>query len=524
MSRRVASWQAVCFALPVVLLIVLGARPGDSQVAPVAGTVATVVEPIDIGSRRELFIDDYLVDRFVGGAELRLHRPVQREVIFACDKPWEGNWSGLPTYIQDGDTYRMYYTGGQWRRGRTSICYAESRDGVHWTRPELGLVAFNGSKKNNIILPGKGIIAFVPFKDTNPGCRPDQRFKAMVARTTPTRGLYGYVSSDGVHWKLMQERPVMTTGQFDSQNVAFWDSVRGRYVAYYRQCRGLDDSLSDKGPQLGISDKGWVRDVLTSTSPDFINWTDPKWIRYPGAPREQIYLNQIRPYYRAKHLFVGFPGRFMAGREIEKGLPLLEHPAYKYASISETLFMSSRDGVHFKRWGEAFIRPGPRKERWIYGATFPGYGLMVTRGETTDMPDELSLYVSDGGGWPQRGKADRFRRYTLRIDGFVSANAPLRGGEVVTRPLRFTGSELAMNFATSAAGSVRIEIQDVAGKPIKGFALADCPEIFGDRIERIVEFKTGSDVSSLSDRPVRLRFVLKDADLYSFQFMPKSTP
>ena len=139
---------------------------------------------------------------------------------------------------------------------------------------------------------------------------------------------------------------------------AFWDSVRGRYVAYYRQCRGLDDSLSDKGPQLGISDKGWVRDVLTSTSPDFINWTDPKWIRYPGAPREQIYLNQIRPYYRAKHLFVGFPGRFMAGREIEKGLPLLEHPAYKYASISETLFMSSRDGVHFKRWGEALIRPG----------------------------------------------------------------------------------------------------------------------------------------------------------------------
>ena len=62
MSRRVASWQAVCFALPVVLLIVLGARPGDSQVAPVAGTVATVVEPIDIGSRRELFIDDYLVE------------------------------------------------------------------------------------------------------------------------------------------------------------------------------------------------------------------------------------------------------------------------------------------------------------------------------------------------------------------------------------------------------------------------------------------------------------------------------
>jgi hypothetical protein len=522
MSQRVVSWQAGCIVLPVVLLIVLAARPGDSQLASRAEDSAGGVEPIDIGSRRELFVDDYLVDRFVGEAELRLHRPVQREVVFACDKPWEGNWSGLVTYIQDGDIYRMYYTGGEWRRGRASICYAESRDGVHWTRPELGLVDFKGSKKNNIILPGKGVIAFVPFIDANPDCKADQRFKAMVARTAPSKGLFGYASPDGIHWKAMRDRPLITSGKFDSQNVAFWDSTRRRYVAYFRQCRGLDDSPTDKGPQLGISDTGWVRDVLTSTSKDFVNWSEPKWIEYPGAAREQIYFNQIRPYYRARHLFIGFPGRFMAGREIEKGLPLLEHPSYKYASISETLFMSSRDGVHFKRWGEAFIRPGPRKERWIYGATFAEYGLVVTRGETADTPDELSLYVADGGGWTQSGKADRFRRYTLRIDGFVSANAPMRGGEVVTKPLKFTGSKLAMNFATSAAGSVRIEIQDATGKPIKGFALADCPEIFGDQIEQVVAFKTGSDVSRLAGRPIRLRFVLKDADLYSFQFTRKS--
>ena len=486
--------------------------------AAVVGSSGVAGEPIDIGDRLELMVDDFLIERFDGKAELRLHRPVQREVVFSCDQPWEGNWSGLVTFIQDGATYRMYYTAGQWGRGRAAICYAESKDGVHWTRPKLGLVAYGGSKENNIILPGKGIIAFVPFKDTNPDCKPGEQFKAMVAQTKPERGLYGYASPDGIHWRAMQGQPLITRGQFDSQNVAFWDTGRGRYVAYFRQCRGLDDSFSDKGPQLGIADKGWVRDVLTSTSTDFLNWTEPKWIQYPGSPREQIYLNQIRPYYRARHIFVGFPGRFMAGREIEKNLPLLEHPAYKYASISETLFMTSRDGVSFKRWGEAFIRPGPRKERWIYGATFPTYGLLVTKADVAGVPDELSLYVQDGGGWPQRGKADRFRRYTMRIDGFVSVQAPLRGGGILTKPIVFRGSKLVMNYSTSAAGSVRVEILGGDGKPARGFTLADCPEIYGDHVERVVSWKKGSDVRRLAGQPIRLRFVLKDADLFSIRF------
>ena len=480
----------------------------------------TAAESIDIGARRELLVDDYLIDRFVGKAELRLHRPTQREVVFTCDKPWEGNWSGLVTYIQDGDAYRMYYKEENWSPRRTSICYAESNDGVHWTRPDLGLVEFNGSKKNNIIIPGDGIIAFVPFKDTKSDCKPDKQFKAMVARLKPTRGLYAYASADGIRWSPMRQKPIITKGSFDSQNLAFWDSVRGRYVAYFREMRGPNDEIRPEGPQLGLDDEGPVRDVMTCTSPDYLNWTEPKWLQYPGAPREQIYPNQIRPYFRAPHLFVGFPGRFLAGREIEKGLPSTTHPAYKYASISETLFMTSRDEMYFKRWGEAFIRPGPRKERWIYGATFPHYGLLVTKALAADTPDELSLYVSDGGGWSQRGKASRFRRYTMRIDGFVSVNAPLSGGEVVTKPLTFTGSKLATNFATSAAGSLRVEIQSESGKTIEGFALDDCPEIFGNEIDRVVTFKRGSDVSHLAGKPIRLCFVMKDADLYSIQFRP----
>ena len=479
---------------------------------------AMATKPINIGSRLELMVDDYLIER-MSGAVLRLHRPTQREVVFTCDRPWEGNYSGLVTYIQDGDTCCMYYQAGNWSPRRNSICYAESNDGIHWSRPNLGQVEFDGSKKNNIIsIPGEGINAFVPFKDTNPDCKPDEQFKAVVFRLKPTRALYAYASADGIRWRPMRQEPIITKGQFDSQNVAFWDSARGRYVEFHRQCRGWDNAMSDEGPQLGIDDKGWVRDVLTCTSPDFLDWTKPEWLQYPGSPREQIYLNQIRPYYRAPHIFVGFPARFVAGREIEKGLPVTGHPAYKTANISETLFMTSRDGVHFKRWGEAFVRPGPRKERWIYAATMPNYGLVVTKALAAGTPDELSLYVNDGGSWPQRGKASRFRRYTLRIDGFVSVNAPLSGGEFVTKPLVFHGKELVMNFATSAAGSVRVEIQTRDGKPVDGFSLADCPEIFGDQIEQVVTWKGGSNVGQLAGKPIRLRFVLKDADLYSIRF------
>jgi len=481
-------------------------------------SAAVAAQPIDIGSRLELMVDEYLLDRMSGGATLRLHQPVEREVVFTCDKPWEGNWSGLATYLRDGDTYRMYYKAGSWPQRKTSICYCESGDGIHWTRPELGLVEFGGSRENNIIMPGEGVIAFVPFRDANPDCRQEERLKAVVALLKPVRGLYAYASADGISWRSMRREPIITQGYFDSQNVAFWDAARGRYVAFFREMRGPNDEIHPAGPQLGLDDNGPARDVMTCTSEDFLSWSEPRWLQYPGAPREQIYLNQIQPYHRAPHILVGFPGRFMAGREIEKGLPLTEHPSFKYASISETLFMTSRDGVRFDRWGEAFIRPGPRRERWIYGNTFAHYGLLVTKADAPGAPDELSLYVQDGGGWTSHGKASRFRRYTLRIDGFVSAHAAMSGGEVLTKPFTFEGTQLVLNVATSAAGHVRVEIRDASGEPVEGFTLEDCPEIFGDEVERPVAFTSGRNPGQLAGRPIRLRFELRDADLYSFRF------
>ncbi len=178
--------------------------------------------------------------------------------------------------------------------------------------------------------------------------------------------------------------------------------------------------------------------------------------------------------------------------------------------------MSSRDGLSFKRWGEAFLRPGPQECRqWVYGNQFQNWGIVETKSGLDPGPDELSVYASEGH-WVE--KSDRLRRYTLRIDGFVSLQAPLAGGEFTTKPLVFSGNRLVINYSTSAAGSIRVEVQDAAGKPLDGFRLAECPEIYGDSLQRTVGWKGGTDVSKVAGRPVRLRFVMKDADLYSLRF------
>ena len=480
---------------------------------------ASADEPIQIDSRLELMVDNYLIDK-MAGASLVLHQPLKREVAINHNAPWEGNNCGFHTVFRDGDLYRMYYMVahnpcGENERHKSPLpivaAYAESKDGVHWEKPELGQFEFAGSKKNNIIMwdgYDKTTEAFlVPFKDTNPVCKPDQRYKSLVRVGGGRLWLWTLKSPDGIHWSRLSDKAVITRGEFDSENLAFWDAVRGEYRAYFRGYRN------------------GLRDILTATSRDFVNWSEPAWVEYPGSPPQELYTNQIAPYYRAPHIFLGFPTRYT-----DRGwtpsldvLPELEHrkqrakmsPRYGSA-ITDGLLMSSRDGVTFKRWGEAFIRPGPQElGHWIYGDQYQNWGIVETKSDLPGAPNELSMYAVEGC-W--RGVSDRLRRYTIRIDGFVSLQAALSGGECITKPLMFSGSKLAINYATSAAGSIRVEIQDANGKPLDGFRLEDCPEVFGDSLERTVSWKAGSDLSKLAGRPVRLRMMLKDADLYSFQF------
>jgi len=502
-------------------------------------TAAATAAPIDIGSRRELFVEDTLIDRIAGRAELRLHEPVPREIVLRHDEPWEGAGSGYHSVFQDGPLYRMYYKAWQRTVGPGTpntddnpllCCYAESDDGIHWRKPALGLFAFQGSKANNIVMASGQVGALhvdaghpAVFKDGNPAAPADARYKAFFRSEKPgPRGLLAFKSADGIHFSpLAPDGPVITDGAFDSQNLAFWDSVRGEYRAYWRYFE------RNNAGDLGGATPTGTRAIRTATSKDFLRWQGDTNVHYVDSPEEQLYINQIKPYPRAPHLFIGFPARYLdrGWSEEMRALPELPHREWRAGivprlgtALTDSLFMASRDGVNFKRWNEVFLRPGPeRPGTWTYGQTFIAWEPVVTKSAIEGAPDELSFYVSESY-WSGRG-GSTVRRYTLRLDGFVSLKAPLAGGELVTRPVRFAGSKLALNFATSAVGSVRVELQDESGRPLPGFALDDCAPLFGDTIDRTVRWQGGS-LAGLAGKAVRLRFVVRDAEVYAFQFQP----
>ena len=483
-------------------------------------STAWAAEPINIGSRRELMVDDYLIEQFEDGARLELHHPTAREVVLKYDQPWDGDNGHYHTAFKDGDIYRLYYLTHKlidWdanppRRHPDKTlyaCYAESSDGIHWTQPELGIVEYNGSKKNNIFWTGVEAHDFSPFKDTNPDCKADAKYKA-VGCGGGSLSLAAFKSPDGIHWEKLQDEPIITGHAFDSQNQAFWDPLEKQYRCYFREGRN------------------GLRDIMVSTSKNFVDWTEPQYLEYSGCPPEQLYTNVISRYDRAPQFFVGFPARYVQREWLPShdNLPDLEarkirstvidNNSLRYGTVvTDGLFMSSRDGLNFHRWGEAFIRPGPQRHgNWLYGDGYQCMGLFETPSDRPGAENELSFYVNENVWMPDR----QLRRYTIRIDGFVSVNAPRAGGGFVTKPLVFDGKELEMNFSSSAAGSIRVEIQDVDGKPIEGFTLADADETFGDTLARAATWQGESDVGSLAGRPVRLRFVMSDADLYSFRF------
>ena len=484
---------------------------------------------IEIGSRRELFVDNQLIERLNGKALQRLHHPVPREIAILHDEAWEGTSCSYHTVFQDGDLYRMYYRGSQLtvKDGKLIAnvhpefyCYAESRDGIHWDKPDLGLIEFNGSKKNNIIWHGVGTHNFSPFRDTRPDCPDAERYKALGG-TRREGGLFAFASSDGIHWKRLRAKPVISNGAFDSQNLAFWDEVAGKYRAYWR--------IFTKGI---TTEKVWkpagYRAIRTASSRDFFNWTDEADLTYDDSPEEHLYTNQIRPYHRAPHILIGFPMRY-----IERGwnpsmraLPELAHREMRgevnerYGTgLTEALLMASRDGTHFKRWNEGFLRPGiQRPDTWNYSHLSTAWHVVETASALEGAANELSFYSKESG-WT--GTSCAYRRFTLRLDGFVSITAPMSGGELITKPLTFTGRRLRLNFATSAAGAVHVEFQRPNGSPVPGFSVNDCHELFGDTIDRTVAWKGDARLADLNGKAVRLRFILNDADLYAFRFADK---
>ena len=456
-------------------------------------------EIIDVKDQRELFVDHYLIDMLDGAS--KLHEPRDEGPVMKFDKPWEGLFSGYCTIIQDDELFRAYYRGrpvaGKDGNPDEVTCYAESKDGIHWTKPNLGIYEMEGTKNNNVILADAAPMThnFSPFIDKNPDAGPDHHYKALGG--VGSTGLFAYTSSDGIHWKKLQEASVFTQGKFDSQNVAFWSESEGQYVCYFRTLATVQDER--------------FRSVSRTTSPDFIHWSEPVAMTFGDTPYEHLYTQQTSPYFRAPHIYVAIGARFMPDRQVvsdEQAKTLGVNPSY-YKDCSDAILMSTRGGSSYDRtFMDSFIRPGIGLDNWVSRSNYPALNVVQTS------PTEMSVYLNEDYAQPSA----KLTRYSMRLDGFSSITAPYEGGEVITKPFTFQGNELEINYSTSAAGEIRIELQDEDGQPLPGFSLEDSEIIIGNEIKRIVSWKGNTNVASINSTPVRLRIYLKDADLYSLKF------
>jgi len=467
--------------------------------------------PLRFGNVRQLFVDEFLIAT-KQNVSLQLHSPVAREVVLQADQPWEGLTLTYPCVFRDGGKFRLYYRasgppiGSSREAQRMNWSYtatAESADGIHWTKPDLGIVPFHGSRHNNLVWPvegEEGHDAF-PFKDGNPEASASERYKALA--NIGEHQLIALVSPDGTHWRRLQKEPVLAylpvDPMMDPPNLAFWDEQQQQYTAYLRYW------LNSR-----------IRSFRRTTSKDFRHWTTPEPVDLGDSEIEHLYSNMTTPYERAPGIYFMFAKRFVPWRKAD--------PAWPNDGLSEAVLLSSRDGRRFDRtFMEPFVRPGLDKLNWHDRA------IMMARGILETSPTELSVYYFEH----YRTDTVRLRRATLRPDGFISVTAPFGGGEFTTKPFVVEGRELELNFSSSVAGSVRVEAQDENGKPIPGYRLQDCDEIFGDDLERVVTWRKGhadllneerkeypnkpSYLIPLLGKTIRLRFVMKAADLYSFR-------
>ena len=506
--------------------------------------------PIDVGNRLQVLWDDYLVDLPKTTAVLTPHQAEYVDTVMTFDKKWEGDNCNYKTLVEDvdekGKLYRMYYLA--WYSGNAKpgaptyapgrrVCCIESRDGVHWTRPSLGICSFEGSRDNNIIadadtigIGGKPVElwdCFIVAKDPRPDCPPAERYKATgltLQRDKKTGrwivpGLACWISSDGLHFTYGWKHEGLTGIIGDSMNVTFWDPKRKIWHFYGRGSHKATGDMDREGLD-------GVRDVRYSWSKDCRKWEIvPKRLDFgPDAEDYGLYTNQIEPYFRNPDILIGFPSRYverlkwndsferLCGVEARRARGGKDHACRLGRAITDCIFMFSRDGgAKFTRCDEAFMRPGPEYGRnWVYGSCYPAYHVVLSPGRRGDAP-VLTWYTEVGHF---SGAAAELDRYCLRMDGFFSYRAKYgraHPSTLVTKPIVFSGDTFTMNFSTSARGGVYVTIRGEDGRSIRS-----C-EQFGDSTDRVVDFQ-GGRVADFAGKPVTIRFDMSDADIYSFRF------
>lgn len=466
-------------------------------------------QPIILHNQRELFIDNYLIEK-ISNIDIRLATPVSGGIALKFNEPWEGKFSGAyVSVIHDSSRYRLYYRGvgeGKGANGQVT-CYAESSDGINWIKPKLRLFLIKGTLENNVVIPGnpqQSSHNFSVIYDGRPGVAPGEKYKAVggvSSSARANRGLFRYVSGDGIHWKRYTDTTALFTGYaMDSQNVLAWLPAENCYAIYLRMWTG------DKPGDVHL--KGF-RTIARSVSKDFIHWSEPVMMQFGDAPQENLYTNATHPYYRAPQILISMPFRFSPDNRVLSDEEMINNgiDSTMWKGVSDAVLMTSRGDTKYERkFLESFIRPGLNQQNWAARSTIPALGIIPTGA------NEMSLFVTRA-----YGTKDCFlERMKLRTDGISSLHAGFTEGEAVTKPLILNANSLVINYSASSIGYVKVVLIGEDDKVLTGFGEVDAVLLRGDNIDKKVTWKTGNTIQQLGNKKVRIKFIARDADVYSF--------
>ena len=469
---------------------------------------------IDLGSKREVFWDNYLVDEAKTTAFSRMIEPKLVGPCFWFDKGRELDSVSYPNLVKDDKGYKLYYYVWGWGDNHPAyLAVIESEDGKNWTRPALDIYDQPELEINNVCM--KGVETPFVFYDTNPNCLKEEKYKMLAPKTDEIEpgkkawGLWAYVSEDGYHFN--KSHLITTDGHFDSLNTAHYHD--GEYVCYYRHMH------TDECEELIKWDNKAKRDIRVIRSKDFRIWTKQKRISFEDGLDYALYTNNVICDERAPHIKIGFPTRYcerdnwtqnteqMVSSKLKKHIIETTEKRSGLA-LTDAIFMHSREGENWHRFNEAYFTPGYESEHnWVYGDCYPAYGFVDSGREV------YYMYTKD---WHRSvGSPKPLNLYEVRKDGFACYMADGKERVIVTKPLVFKGKDLHINFQTSAYGYIYVDVLDKDGHKLSE---NESFEIYGDNIDRRILFSDGSDFSKYEGKPIRLRFIMRDAKLYSLKF------
>lgn len=453
------------------------------------------VIPLDVG--RQLFVDDFLIEETNLRRTYHAAQYIPDNPIVKPDQPWEQDTTShdhpAPTAMvfsdgvwydpQDG-VFKMWYMGGYCK----ATCYATSKDGIHWAKPSLDVVAGTN------IVHASGRDSGTVWLDLSEQ-DPQRRYKMFLYTQPEGAGALSiFFSADGVHWDKCAAR----NGPLGDRSTVFYNPFRKVWVYSIRDY--------ERGG-LGRFRRYWEHpDVLAAArwragEPPF--WVGADLLDPPRgdlATPCELYNLDAAAY---ESLLIGL-------FSIWRGQP------QDRAKPNEVCVGFSRDGFHWHRpMREAFIAVSERYGDWNWGNVQSAGGCCLV------VRDSLYFYVSGRkgvAGSPASGVCSTGLA-TLRRDGFASMDAREAGGTLTTRPVRFQGKHLFVNCNT-AQGELRVEVLGPDWQPVAPFSYENCSPIRADKTLEQVRWETSSDLSALAGKPVRFRFHLRNGRLYAFWISP----